>query len=203
MAGGGTGGHLYPGLAVAEALQRQAGGEKPEIVWAATPRAVDQRLLSGFGERYIRQAVKPLMMSPGKWWGFGRAWRETCGYWAEYFEKHAVDCVVALGGYAAGPAAYVAAKRAIPVILLNPDALPGRANRFLFKRADVIVTQWPMDAGDAGGGGVDFEAGAALGVSDPAGIVWAEPGRGGDPAGSGCGQEDAGHYGGESGGEDD
>jgi len=52
--------------------------------------------------------------------------------------------VVALGGYAAGPAAFVAAKRKIPVVLLNPDALPGLANRLLLKRADVVVTQWAL-----------------------------------------------------------
>jgi len=142
MAGGGTGGHLYPGLAVAEAVERRAEGGNLEIIWAATPRAVDQRLLAKFGERYVRQPVKPLVLSLGKLWGFWRGWRETCGYWERYFAANRVDCVVALGGYAAGPAAHVAAKRGIGVVLLNPDALPGRANRFLLKRADVVVTQW-------------------------------------------------------------
>jgi UDP-N-acetylglucosamine--N-acetylmuramyl-(pentapeptide) pyrophosphoryl-undecaprenol N-acetylglucosamine transferase len=112
------------------------------LIWAATPRAVDERLLSQFGERYVRQAVQPLVKSFGKLWGFWRGWRDSCQYWAEYFAQRRVDAVVALGGYAAGPAAYVAAKRKIPVALLNPDALPGRANRFLLKRADVIATQW-------------------------------------------------------------
>ena len=48
MAGGGTGGHLYPGLAVAEALRHRL-GEHLELVWAATPRPVDQRLLGQYG----------------------------------------------------------------------------------------------------------------------------------------------------------
>ena len=47
--------------------------------------------------------------------GFWRGWRESCGYWSERFGREKVDCVVALGGYAAGPAAYVAAKRGVPV----------------------------------------------------------------------------------------
>ncbi|HEY4328470.1 MAG TPA: UDP-N-acetylglucosamine--N-acetylmuramyl-(pentapeptide) pyrophosphoryl-undecaprenol N-acetylglucosamine transferase, partial [Phycisphaerae bacterium] len=146
MAGGGTGGHLYPGLAVGEALGTILGGYGggTELVWAATERAVDQRLLSGFGERYVKQAVQPLVKSIGKLWGFWSGWRKSCRYWEERFSKETFDCVVALGGYAAGPAAYVAAKRGVPVVLLNPDALPGRANRFLLKRADVVVTQWPL-----------------------------------------------------------
>ncbi len=148
MAGGGTGGHLYPGLAVVEALRKQMGeaGKKLELVWAATPRAVDQRLLASFGDHYIRQPVQPLVKEFGKLWGFWTGWRESCRFWEAYFTEHRVQCVVALGGYAAGPAAYVAAKRRIPVVLLNPDALPGRANRFLLKRANVVVTQWPLAA---------------------------------------------------------
>jgi UDP-N-acetylglucosamine--N-acetylmuramyl-(pentapeptide) pyrophosphoryl-undecaprenol N-acetylglucosamine transferase len=115
------------------------------LIWAATPRAVDQRLLAQFGERYIRQPVQPLVKNLGKLWGFWIGWRQSCRYWAAYFDHNRVNAVVALGGYAAGPAAYIAAKRQIPVVLLNPDALPGRANRFLFKRANVIVTQWPLN----------------------------------------------------------
>jgi len=150
MAGGGTGGHLYPGLAVADALRKRvsnkgSGKRELELIWAATPRAVDQRLLAQFGEGYIRQPVQPLVKSLGKLWAFWTGWRQSCRYWAAYFAQNQVDAVVALGGYAAGPAAYIAAQRGIPVILLNPDALPGRANRFLLKRADVIVTQWPLD----------------------------------------------------------
>jgi UDP-N-acetylglucosamine--N-acetylmuramyl-(pentapeptide) pyrophosphoryl-undecaprenol N-acetylglucosamine transferase len=78
-------------------------------------------------------------------WVFWTGWRQTCQYWADYFQKQRVNAVVALGGYAAGPAAHVAAKRKIPVVLLNPDALPGRANRFLLQRATVVITQWPLD----------------------------------------------------------
>jgi UDP-N-acetylglucosamine--N-acetylmuramyl-(pentapeptide) pyrophosphoryl-undecaprenol N-acetylglucosamine transferase len=146
MAGGGTGGHLYPGLAVADALRARAAGANREvdILWAATPRPVDQRLLSNFGDNYIRQPVQPLVKSIKKIWPFLSGWRQSCSFWAREFTKHKTDCVVALGGYAAGPAAYIAAKRGIPVVLLNPDALPGLANRFLLKRADVIVTQWPL-----------------------------------------------------------
>ena len=153
MAGGGTGGHLYPGLAVAEALRSLAGerGLGLELTWAATPRAVDQRLLSGFGTSYVKQTVQPLVKSVKKIWPFIVGWRESCALWGRRFGEQAPDCVVALGGYAAGPAAYVASKRGIPVVLLNPDALPGLANRFLFKHSTTVVTQWAWEAAGAGG----------------------------------------------------
>ncbi len=143
MAGGGTGGHLYPGLAVAEALKERL-GDRLTALWAATPRPVDQRLLKQFGEAYIQQPVQPLVKKIGKIWPFIRGWQRSCAYWTDVFTNARADAVLALGGYAAGPAAYVAGKFGIPVGLLNPDALPGLANRFLLKRAERIFVQWSL-----------------------------------------------------------
>ena len=138
-----------------------------ELTWAATPRAVDVRLLSGFGTSYVKQTVQPLVKSVKKIWPFIAGWRESCALWGRRFDEQAPDCVVALGGYAAGPAAYVAAKRGVPVVLLNPDALPGLANRFLIKRATTVVTQWPLSSAQANHikGRVK-----ALGVPDSGGV---------------------------------
>lgn len=152
MAGGGTGGHLYPGLAVAEVL-REMLPQGLELVWAATPRPIDQRLLAGFGENYVPQAVRGLSKKPWRWWGFVRAWRKSCGYWRAYFQSHPVNGVLALGGYAAAPAALVASQRGIPVAVLNPDALPGRANHFLIRRANIVFTQWDWPLGVVRPGG--------------------------------------------------
>ncbi len=144
MAGGGTGGHLYPGLAVAEALKEKL-GDRIDLVWAATPRQVDQRLLSGFGANYVQQSVQPLVKKISKIWAFYNGWMNTCAYWKRYYRGNHVDAVLALGGYAAGPASYVASQQGIPVGLLNPDAVPGLANRFLLKRSSRIFSQWSLD----------------------------------------------------------
>jgi UDP-N-acetylglucosamine--N-acetylmuramyl-(pentapeptide) pyrophosphoryl-undecaprenol N-acetylglucosamine transferase len=50
--------------------------------------------------------------------------------------------VLGLGGYAAGPAVVAARSLGIRTAILNPDAIPGRANRYLAKCADVVVLQW-------------------------------------------------------------
>ncbi len=146
MAGGGTGGHLYPGLAVAQQLDQllSSTGRQVKTVWAATPRKIDRRLLGGAGADYIEQDVKPFSTNPFKWPAFYAAWQKSCRYWRDFFAQSQVAAVLALGGYAAGPASYEAAKAHIPVGLLNPDALAGRANRFLMGRANVIFSQWPM-----------------------------------------------------------
>ncbi len=147
MAGGGTGGHLYPGLAVAHQLDQllSSAGRQVKIIWAATPRKIDQRLLGAAAADYVQQDVKPLSTNPVKWPAFYMAWQKSCRYWREFFAQHQVAVVLALGGYAAGPASYEAAKLNIPVGLLNPDALAGRASRFLMRRANVIFSQWPLE----------------------------------------------------------
>jgi len=145
FSGGGTGGHLYPGLAVAEELQNRF-GQKVTLTWAATDRSIDRHLLSGFGSAYVRQAVQPMSAHPLRWPGFFGAWRQSCHYWDNFFYMYRIDAILALGGYASAPAAYIGVKRKIPVGLLNPDALPGRANRFLLSRITRVFSQWPMDA---------------------------------------------------------
>ena len=140
MAGGGTGGHLYPGLAVAEQLHRRRADLN--VVWAATPRLVDRRLLANFGRDYVPQRVVPPGRNPLGWLPFYRAWRHTCRFWDRYLRTESVDAVLALGGYAAAPAARAAGRRGIPVGLLNPDALAGAANRYLMRWAQRIFTQW-------------------------------------------------------------
>jgi UDP-N-acetylglucosamine--N-acetylmuramyl-(pentapeptide) pyrophosphoryl-undecaprenol N-acetylglucosamine transferase len=160
MAGGGTGGHIYPGLAVLEQLEQSrrpgAAGIKSgtlsrriQVIWAATPRRIDQRLLGQFGSDYIPQAIRPFSSNPLRWPGFYVAWHQTCRYWRDFMAGHNVTAVLALGGYAAGAVAHEAFKRNIPVGLLNPDALAGRANRFLMPRSNMIFTQWPLE-GTAG-----------------------------------------------------
>lgn len=146
MAGGGTGGHIYPGLAVVERLEQQTATLEPpvKIVWAATPRKIDQRLLGAAGADYIPQVIRPWSGNPLRWLEFYVAWRDTCRYWRAFFAEHDVAAVLALGGYAAGAVAYEASRRNIPVALLNPDALAGRANRFLMRHSNIIYTQWPL-----------------------------------------------------------
>lgn len=151
MAGGGTGGHIYPGLAVAEALEKllHPVRQAVHIIWAATPRVIDQRLLGGFNSNYIPQGIRPFNVNALRWPAFYLAWNQTCHYWRAFFREHNVAAVLALGGYAAGAVAHEAVRANIPMALVNPDALAGRANRFLMRRAKVIFTQWPLGGRDA------------------------------------------------------
>jgi UDP-N-acetylglucosamine--N-acetylmuramyl-(pentapeptide) pyrophosphoryl-undecaprenol N-acetylglucosamine transferase len=141
FAGGGTGGHLYPGLAVAEELL----AIRPEarIVFACSHRAIDRRILDPLPHGVVPQPVKPLPRGLRGWWSFFRAWRASGALARDMVQDLRPAAVLGLGGFAAGPVVKEAARRGIRTALLNPDAVPGKANRYLARRVQAIFTQFP------------------------------------------------------------
>ena len=109
-----------------------------------TGRPFDRQVLEPRGYQATPQVVRPLARRPTDWWGFFRAWRAACSQVRDRFRARRPVLVVGSGGYAAGPPLKVAQKMGIPTALLNPDALPGRANRFLSRRARLIFAQWAV-----------------------------------------------------------
>jgi len=140
FAGGGSGGHLYPGLAVAGALHQR--NPEAELLFLATTREIDQTILDPTGFRYIAQPVLPLPSRVGAIWPFWRAWRRSVAMCRRVFEETRPAAVLGLGGFASGPAMKVASKMGIPTAMLNPDALPGKANRYCMRYAQRIFIQW-------------------------------------------------------------
>jgi UDP-N-acetylglucosamine--N-acetylmuramyl-(pentapeptide) pyrophosphoryl-undecaprenol N-acetylglucosamine transferase len=140
IAGGGTGGHLYPGLAVAHALVAME--PSFEVSVFGTTRPIDQQLVQPRGYELVQQDVRAFPRSPLEWPGFLLAWRRSLKRVDEIFAQRPPAVVLGLGGYAAGPPIFVAAKRGLPCALFNPDAVPGRANRSLAPKVDQVFVQW-------------------------------------------------------------
>lgn len=140
FAGGGTGGHLYPGLAVARELRRVE--PAAEISFLTTSRALDRELLSRTDFEQVEQGVRPFTLHPLRWPAFLLAWRASVAGAKVRFRARRPTAVLGLGGYAAGPGVVAAAKMGIPTAILNPDAIPGRANRFLARKVDLVALQW-------------------------------------------------------------
>jgi len=141
LAGGGSGGHLYPGLSVAEALRKL----EPEarILFLCTEREIDERIFKDQGWRYKKQPVQPIPpLRAGAIWRFWRDWRASVKMCERILADKQVAAVLGLGGFASGPAMKAAARYGVPTGMLNPDAVPGRANRFGMKYADRIFLQW-------------------------------------------------------------
>ena len=144
FAGGGTGGHLLPGLAVAESLRQQC--PEAKVHFFVTCREIDEKILQPTGYSFTRQWVEPFSLNP---WGFLSFAYGLVSSTHEAAGSLAIlrpAAILGMGGYAAAPVCRVARKLKIPVALLNPDAAPGRANRWLAGRAQKIFTQWDRTA---------------------------------------------------------
>jgi UDP-N-acetylglucosamine--N-acetylmuramyl-(pentapeptide) pyrophosphoryl-undecaprenol N-acetylglucosamine transferase len=139
IAGGGTGGHVFPALAVAREWIRRDG--EREVFFVGTERGIEMKL--------VRQAGFPLetIRSAGlKGMGPVRFLRNFAqlgpGLWdsAAILRRHQVDVAFGVGGYAAGPVMLVAAMRGLPSVIFEPNAEPGFTNRVLAEMATRTAT---------------------------------------------------------------
>ena len=141
MAGGASGGHLYPGIAVAEALKEL--DPQAEILFLCTERPIDREILQKSPWPFETQPVKPIPRPRLKEIvNFFQCWRASMKLCRRIMQQEKPAAVLGLGGFASGPALKTASRLQVPTAMLNPDALPGRANRFCRKYAQRIFVQW-------------------------------------------------------------
>ena len=140
FAGGGTGGHLYPAIAIADAIRRKIPGVR--FVFFGTQRPIDDRILGRMDCEVVRQALPALSSIPWRWPRIYLGLRRSAGLCRARLELDPPAVVIGTGGMASVPAIRQAHRLGIPTAILNPDALPGRANRHLAGIADVVFAQW-------------------------------------------------------------
>ncbi len=145
FAGGGTGGHVFPAVAVAQAVLARA--PDAEILFAL-PSGRENYLSGTPWEKRTVTVPAPRvdhLRRPSRWLGlavngpgalFGVA-RVLGG-----FRPHAV---LGTGGYASAPLVLSAGTLGIPVVLLEPNAVAGKANRFLSRWAESVASAWEFD----------------------------------------------------------
>ncbi len=142
FAGGGSGGHLYPGIAVARALQQVQPAAR--MLFLCTERDIDTTILNADGWPYRPQPVCPLPNPKRPWQAirFYRNWRASVCLCQSLMVGDRPAAVLGLGGFASAPALKVACRQGIPTAMLNPDAVPGKANQFLARYAETIFLQF-------------------------------------------------------------
>jgi UDP-N-acetylglucosamine--N-acetylmuramyl-(pentapeptide) pyrophosphoryl-undecaprenol N-acetylglucosamine transferase len=133
IAGGGTGGHLYPGIAVAEEITARAGGE---VTFVGTSRGLETTLVpqAGFPLELVQVSGLKRMGLAGLIRGLGRLPRAFIDSW-KILHRHRPDVVLGVGGYASGPLVLAAALSGIPTAIQEQNSLPGFTNRVLGKLA--------------------------------------------------------------------
>lgn len=130
FAGGGTGGHLFPGIAVARALVQRH--RRAQIVFAGTGRGIEARALALEGFRFepIRSAGL-VGKSPGAIARTAVLAPLTLFDAARVLHRARPDLVIGLGGYSAGPVVLLAALAGRSTMLMEQNAVPGMTNRML------------------------------------------------------------------------
>jgi UDP-N-acetylglucosamine--N-acetylmuramyl-(pentapeptide) pyrophosphoryl-undecaprenol N-acetylglucosamine transferase len=142
FAGGGTGGHLYPALALGEAFQRLH--PDAELMYVGALRGVEARILP---ERGVPHALLPLEpIRRARPW---QNWRLAPAFWGAWrglrrvYRDFRPDLVVGTGGYASGPAVGYALLRRIPTAVQEQNSYPGFVTRLVAGRVRQIHLAFP------------------------------------------------------------
>lgn len=142
LAGGGTGGHISPGLAIAERIGEMM--PQAQAVFACSTRRIDAEMLGEAGATFHPVPAESPSLQPKRLIRYLRSLGPTRRSVRELFDGRAVSCVVSLGGFVTPPVVAEAVRRKVPVLLVNLDATPGRANRWVARRASETVSAVPV-----------------------------------------------------------
>ncbi|MBI4042377.1 MAG: undecaprenyldiphospho-muramoylpentapeptide beta-N-acetylglucosaminyltransferase [Deltaproteobacteria bacterium] len=159
IAGGGTGGHVYPGIALCQAfLDRFPGGR---VLFVGTERGLEAKILPhyGFEIRFIQ--VQPLKGRSRLRQMVSLANLPRSGLQAlKIISEFRPTCVLGVGGYASGPLVAAAAAKGIRTAILEPNAVPGLTNRLLARLVHSVFAGLGYDGGH-------FPAGKTWAIGTP------------------------------------
>jgi UDP-N-acetylglucosamine--N-acetylmuramyl-(pentapeptide) pyrophosphoryl-undecaprenol N-acetylglucosamine transferase len=141
IACGGTGGHLFPGLAIAEKLARA----RTTVTLIISQKEVDQQGISKTNEYQIL-ALPAVGFTRGKAVAFVRGFRDSYLITKRLFRHHPPDAVIAMGGFTSVAPILAGKVAGARTFLHESNAIPGRANRWLSRFADQAFVGFPATA---------------------------------------------------------
>jgi UDP-N-acetylglucosamine--N-acetylmuramyl-(pentapeptide) pyrophosphoryl-undecaprenol N-acetylglucosamine transferase len=138
IAGGGTGGHLYPALNLAEALQRR-GRDDFEVLLVGAKRGIEAQVLPERDVEFRLLELEPIYRSR-VWrnWRLARSAITSSREILRLFKQFEPDLVVGTGGYAAGPVVGWAAIKGLPTAIQEQNSYPGLTTRWLAPYVDQL-----------------------------------------------------------------
>ncbi|MDG5788287.1 undecaprenyldiphospho-muramoylpentapeptide beta-N-acetylglucosaminyltransferase [Evansella sp. AB-P1] len=138
VTGGGTGGHIYPALALIRSIKKH--NSKAEFLYIGTENGLEAKIISkedipfktvtitGFQRKLSFENVKTVLR-------FLKAVKVS----KKYIKQFKPDIVIGTGGYVCGPVVYAAAKKGIPTVIHEQNSVPGLTNKFLSKYVNKIA----------------------------------------------------------------
>lgn len=144
LAGGGTGGHVYPGLSVVDAMRRLVG--PVDVVLAGSGRPTEYKAVRGKDVRLVALPATPAPRSLRAVGNFvstqGRALRDA----THLVKTFSPDLVLGLGGFASVAPSVAACLRHLPLYLIELNAVAGKATRLLARRSRCVFVPWQVSA---------------------------------------------------------
>ena len=144
FAGGGTGGHLFPGIAVAhELLAREPNAR---VLFLGSEKSIERDILGRAGFEHVALPSVSPSFSPTRivpsFLNNWRAYRQA----RTIIARERPSVIVGLGGFASVPPVLAAWRAGVPIILLEQNVVPGKATRWLSRCAEVVCLPWPQAA---------------------------------------------------------
>lgn len=144
FAGGGTGGHIFPNLAVIERLREQAIEFTAHLIISHRP--IDRQIAANHRLDYTAIPARPLALHPMRLPLSGAGYLRGRRIVRRLIRLHHAAAIVGTGGFVTGPALAAGAAAGVPTAMVNLDAVPGRANRLMARKANVVFTAHPTPA---------------------------------------------------------
>lgn len=129
--------------------------EPPHILFVVSNRAIDAKIMEGQKFPSVASPARPMLMSLMGMIRFVRGWQDAEQHATTVLNhprgaKRPSTVVVAMGGFVAAPFVSAAENAGVPVIMVNLDAVPGKANKYIARRADRIFTAAQVPTGHRG-----------------------------------------------------
>lgn len=136
ISAGGTGGHVFPALAVAERLRAAS----IDVIWLGTERGMERKIVQAANIPFFVISAKPLNGQTWKKWLMAPAMLLTSVFQAvRLYRQQKPTMVLGMGGYVSGPAGMAAVLLRIPLVIHEQNAVPGMANRYLAPLATKVL----------------------------------------------------------------
>lgn len=141
ISGGGTGGHIYPAIAIGEKLQKEI--PDVEIIYVGIKNGPEETVAQKYGYKFVdlpgmgipRRINKKLFKSLlANFEGFKKA--------KKIIKEYRPDLVIGTGGYVCAPILYQASKKGIPSLVHESNSYPGMASKFLSNKVDKVLISY-------------------------------------------------------------
>jgi len=144
FAGGGTGGHIYPAIAVAQQIVEIEPSAR--IHFFCSTRSIDKHILGQAGFEYTALPAVGFSIRPKKLINFCKSLLRSYRIAEKAVRNDCNSVIIGAGGFVSTPVCMAAHKHKVPIALLNVDIVPGRANKINARWADEIFVQFQETA---------------------------------------------------------